>query len=152
MVPFGKYHLRPLDRPSPAQRLSIQGNINLSIPVCENHEFSSGDTWRARTYCTLCDGLAIALLVFGFMTSTSGILSGRGAPSWFTFVLFSVPLLAVLTYVTLAASPLESSLGIIGFDFDVQHVWLDIKNATYRQSFYELNQVDAELVNWIVKV
>ena len=152
MIPFGKYHLRPQDRPTPVQRMSLQSSIKLSIPVCDQHEYSSGDTWRARTYCTLCDAIAIVLLVFGFMTSTSSILSGRSAPFWFTAVLGSVPLLAVLSHYFLGASPLESSLGIVGFDFDIQHVWLKIKNQQYREAFFEINSTNAELVNWIVKV
>ena len=47
---------------------------------------------------------------------------------------------------------LESAVKIIGFDFDVQYVWFYLKNAEYRRRFIEENEMNAELVSWIVKV
>jgi hypothetical protein len=78
--------------------------------------------------------------------------AGNGIGAWVQGYLFVLLASILIGIVAFKPNPLESSFNIIGFDFDVQYVWVKIKNANYRDLFIEENKMSAELVNWIVKV
>ena len=58
----------------------------------------------------------------------------------------------ILGYFSFRPNALESAFEIVGFDFDVQYVWLKLKNPDYREKFVQENPMNVELVNWIIKV
>jgi hypothetical protein len=78
--------------------------------------------------------------------------AGNGIGTWVQGYLFVLAASILVGIVAFKPNSLESSFNIIGFDFDVQYVWFKIKNANYRDLFIEENKLNAELVNWIVKV
>jgi len=98
--------------------------------------------------------LLVAILcgmsVFALMFISYDVSSGRGIHPISTFYIFTLVFSLVVGYIAFRPNALESSLKIIGFDFDVQNVWFQFKNPEYRRRFIQENQMGSEIVNWVV--
>ena len=93
-----------------------------------------------------------SLSVFVFMFAGSDFWAGRGIRPWVQGYLIVLAASALIGYFAFRPNALESSVKIVGFDFDIQYAWLYLKNIEYREKFLEENGMSTELVNWIVKV
>ncbi len=85
------------------------------------------------------------------MFAGSDIWNGYGIRPWVLGYILVLAISIIVGYLAFRPSLLESAVKIIGFDFDVQYVWLYLKDLEYRGKFIEENEMNAELVSWIVK-
>ena len=112
---------------------------------------SDNAEWRARTLSSLVASIMVGISIFALIYAGADVWAGRPISPWvYSYVaVFAFSLL--LAYISYRPSALESSFKIIGFDFEMQHVWLMLSSSSYRELFVEENPLSAELVNWIVK-
>ncbi|MHA1863647.1 MAG: hypothetical protein ACTSWA_07750 [Candidatus Thorarchaeota archaeon] len=156
--PKKKRYLRPQWDPAFSSQsrkrlgLSLPQKKTFPIPVCESHETSDDGEWRLRGIVSLFVAVIASSLIFVFMFAGSDIWNGYGirpwVPGYFLVLAFSI----IIGYLAFRPSLLECAVKIIGFDFDVQYVWLYLKDPKYRRNFISENEMTAELVSWIVKV
>jgi hypothetical protein len=90
--------------------------------------------------------LIFALMFAGSAYSINGHIAG-----WVPTYLLVLGISLALGYWSFRPNALESAVSIIGFDFDVQHVWFKIDNDLYRDLLLNENGMNAELVSWVVK-
>ena len=121
------------------------------VEVCPEHTMSDNAEWRARTLSSLVASIMVGISIFALIYAGADVWAGRPISPWvYSYVaVFAFSLL--LAYISYRPSALESSFKIIGFDFEMQHVWLMLSSSSYRELFVEENPLSAELVNWIVK-
>ncbi|MFX0108935.1 MAG: hypothetical protein ACFE7R_11665, partial [Candidatus Hodarchaeota archaeon] len=66
---------------------------------------------------------------------------------FFTFFTISM----IMAVIAFRPGPMESAFKVIGFDFDIRYVWIQLKNREYRDAFIEENLPECDLVSWIVR-
>ena len=90
--------------------------------------------------------------IFVIMFAGADLWAGRELSPWVGSYLLVLGASVLAGIFVFRPNPLEDAFNIIGFDFDVQYVWLKLKDPQYRNNFISENEMNAELVNWIVKV
>ncbi|MGY5858388.1 MAG: hypothetical protein RTU63_03390 [Candidatus Thorarchaeota archaeon] len=131
--------------------LTLAEKKSFLIQVCENHHATDDAELRMRGITSFILTIVASASIFAIMFAGSDYWAGRGISPWvyaYIFVLGASLLLGVIAF---RPNPLEAALKIIGFDFDVQYVWFRMKDADYRNRFIADNEMNAELVTWIVK-
>jgi hypothetical protein len=155
-TPPHKQWLRPQWNPSfyasDRRRLRLQTPSSKSflIYVCEDHHMTDDDNARLRFLAMLLAAVLSGMSIFALIFVGYDISSGRGIHPISTAYFLMLSLSLIFGYFAFRPNILESSVKIIGFDFDVQNVWLQFKNPDYRQRFIQENQTAAELANWII--
>ena len=122
------------------------------VDVCEDHSISDNAEMRIRVLSTFVASVIGAVAIFALFFAGSDYWAGRPVSPWVYSYLLVLILSLVFVYVAFRPSALEASFRIIGFDFELQHVWLAMGNPTYRDLFMKENPIAAELVTWIIKV
>ncbi len=155
--PKSKRYLRPHWDPAFSSRsrkrlgLSLPQKKSFHIPVCESHEIIDEGEWRLRCIVSLFVAVVASFSIFVIMFAGSDIWNGYGIRPWVLGYILVLAISIIVGYLAFRPSLLESAVKIIGFDFDVQYVWLYLKDLEYRGKFIEENEMKAELVSWIVK-
>ncbi len=155
--PKSKRYLRPHWDPAFSSRsrkrlgFSLPQKKSFLIPVCENHEIIDDGEWRLRGIVSLFVAVVASFSIFVLMFAGSDIWNEYGIRSWVPGYFLVLAISIIGGYLVFRPSLLESAVKIIGFDFDVQYVWLYLKDLEYRGKFVEENEMNAELVSWIVK-
>ncbi len=121
------------------------------VEVCEDHSVADNAEMRARGLATLVASIVVAFSVLALIFTGADYWAGRPVSPWVYSYLLVLLLSGLFVYVAFCPSALEDSIRIIGFDFELQYVWLAMRNPIYRETFVNENPVDAELVKWIVK-
>ena len=152
--PKRKRYLRPQWDPAfySQSGLSLPQKKTFLIPVCDDHEMLDDGVWRLRGIVSLFVAVVASSSIFVLMFAGSDIWNGYGIRPWVPGYFLILAISIILGYFAFRPNVLESAVKIIGFDFDVQYVWLNLKNPEYRRKFIEENKMNAELVSWIVKV
>ena len=152
--PKKKRYLRPQWDPAfySQSGLSLPQKKTFLIPVCDDHEMLDDGEWRLRGIVSLFVAVVASSSIFVLMFAGSDIWNGYGIRPWVPGYFLILAISIILGYFAFRPNVLESAVKIIGFDFDVQYVWLYLKNPEYRRKFIEENKMNAELVSWIVKV
>jgi hypothetical protein len=156
-IPNKKTWLRPgwdpAFTPSVRRRLGITTppTSTFLVPVCDNHIISDESDCRYRTLCMVSNGLIIAIGVFSLMTVGSDLWLGRGFGLGGFMAIFLLSIAISSSIVAFRSRPLEAAFKIIGFDYGTQYVYIGFKDTNYRQMFLEENEMNAELVSWIVR-
>lgn len=122
------------------------------VDVCEDHEMSDNAEIKMRGLSTLLASIIASVSVFALIFAGSDYWAGRPVSPWVYSYIVILALSLVIGYLAFKPSPLEASIRIIGFDFERQHVWIKLKNLEYMQQLMAENPMNAELVNWVVKV
>ncbi|TFH02585.1 MAG: hypothetical protein E4H14_17515 [Candidatus Thorarchaeota archaeon] len=122
------------------------------IQVCENHHASDDAELRMRSITALLLTIVASVSIFVIMFAGADVWAGRGISPWVQSYFLVLSASFLVGFLAFRPNPLESAVNIIGFDFDVQYVWFKLKDVQYRNKFIEENEMNAELVNWIVKV
>jgi hypothetical protein len=138
------YDRRRMGIPSPEVR-------TLHVYVCKDHCLEDGGIMRLRAASAFYASLAFCMLVFAIMLIGSNISLGRPLTVWTGLFFVFVGATMALAYVAYRPYGLEAAFKIIGFDYDLQHVWLKLQNSLYRDAMIEINEMNAELVTWIVR-
>ena len=123
----------------------------LPIQVCENHAHPDDGTDRYQSLCLIIDGLLIGLVIFGLLIIGDSISRALPLSFWpfLYMLLFAIAILS--TKVAFRPNALERAVKIIGFDPGMQNVLILLKRADYRKQFLLENQMNAELVTWILR-
>lgn len=153
----GKQPLRPSWEYAYAPYTRRNSGINppemkvLPIQVCENHAHPDDGTDRYQTLCLIVDGLLMAFVFIGLLIIGDSISRARPVSFWpFLYILlFGIAVLS--TKVAFRPNALERAVSIIGFDPGTQNVLILFKSADYRKQFLLENQMNAELVSWILR-
>ena len=122
------------------------------VDVCENHAMSDNAEMRVRGLSSIIASIVAAASFFALFYAGSDYWAGRAVSPWVYSYLLILVFSLFFVYISFRPSALESSFKIIGFDFELQHVWLAMSNPLYRDIFMKENPMAAELVSWIVKV
>ncbi|MFW9810283.1 MAG: hypothetical protein ACFFE6_12975 [Candidatus Thorarchaeota archaeon] len=122
------------------------------VDVCEDHEMSDDAEFRLRGLSLFLASVISGISVFALMFAGSDYWAGRPVSPWVYSYVVILFLSLLLGYIAFRPSPLEASIRIIGFDFEMQHVWIKLKNPEYRDQLMSENPMAVELVNWVVKV
>jgi len=154
--PRRKVWLRPTFNPSLYQKntnhtVSLETKSFL-VDVCDEHTISDNAELRARGLSSIIASIVAGVSIFALIYAGADYWLGRPVSPWVFSYLLVLGLSLLFVYISFRPSALESSFRIIGFDFELQHVWLALDNPAYRNSFMSENQLDSELVTWIVKV
>jgi len=155
-TPRNKQWLRPHWNPSfyssDRRRLGLPSPASKSflIHVCEEHNISDDGNARMRALAMLLASILSGMSVFALIFVSYDVSSGRGIHPITTIYILGLFLSLIFGYIAFRPNALESSVKIIGFDFDLQNVWLQFKTPEYRLRFIQENQMGSEFVNWIV--
>ncbi len=154
-VPGRKQWLRPEWDPmywSGKRRfgMSLSQAQTFIVPVCEDHYYGDRSEWRHRLLCVVVDGILMAMFFLAFLIMGSNFWLGRVNPFWVYLVLGVFVVAMALSYLAFKSNQFESAFRIVGFDADLQHVWLKLKNHEYRDALLNENPMSSELVNWII--
>ncbi|MFW9834030.1 MAG: hypothetical protein ACFFEK_08560 [Candidatus Thorarchaeota archaeon] len=122
------------------------------VDVCEDHAMSDNTEIRVRGLSAIIASIVAATSFFALFYAGSDYWAGRPVSPWVYSYLLILALSLLFVYISFRPSALESSFKIIGFDFELQHVWLAMANPIYREIFMKENPMSAELVSWIIKV
>lgn len=122
------------------------------VDVCEDHSVSDNAEMRARGLSVIIASLVAGISFFALIYAGADVWAGKPVSPWVYSYILLLCLSLLFAYVSFRPSALEASFRIIGFDFELQYVWLKMSNPFYRDTFVRENPMDAELVNWIVKV
>jgi hypothetical protein len=154
--PNSKQWLRPHWNPAfyagGGKRLGIPvaSSKSFLLHVCDDHNVTDDGNVRIRVLAMLLAAILSGMSIFALIFTSYDITSGHGVHPITSVYLLALALSLVFGYIAFRPTSLEASVRIIGFDFDMQHVWLQLKNPEYRQRFLEENQMNSEIVNWIV--
>lgn len=155
--PNRKRYLRPHWDPAffPGSRkrlgLSLPQKKNFLIPVCDSHEILDNGEWRLKGIVSFIVAVIASSSIFVLMFAGSDIWNGYGLRPWVPGYFLVLAISIIIGYLVFRPNVLECAVKIIGFDFDVQYVWLYLNDSEYRRKFIVENQMNAELVSWIVK-
>jgi len=155
-TPRSKPWLRPNWNPafysSNRRRLGLPTAVSKSflVHVCEEHYVTDDDNVRLRGLAMLLTAILSGMSVFALIFVGYDLSSGRGIHPITTVYVICLLLSLIFGYIAFRPNALESSMKIIGFDFDLQHVWLQFKNPEYRQRFIQENKMGSEIANWVV--
>ncbi|MFW9815687.1 MAG: hypothetical protein ACFFEW_07140 [Candidatus Thorarchaeota archaeon] len=122
------------------------------VDVCEDHVMTDNAELKLRGLSTLIASIISGVSLIALIYAGSDYWLGRPVSPWVYSYLFILSLSLFLVYLAFKPSALESSIKIIGFDFERQYVWLRLKNHEYLDQLLAQNPMDTELVNWVVKV
>jgi hypothetical protein len=122
------------------------------VEVCEDHAVSDNAEMRVRALSSIVASIVAGASFFALLYAGSDYWAGRSVSPWVYSYLLILGLSLLFVYVSFRPSAIESSFKIIGFDFELQHVWFALRNPSYRDTFMRENSMSAELVSWIVKV
>ena len=122
------------------------------VDVCEDHAVSDNAEMRVRALSSIVASIVAGASFFAILYAGSDYWAGRPVSPWVYSYLLILGLSLFFVYVSFRPSAIESAFRIIGFDFELQHVWLAMNNPSYRDTFMRENSMSAELVSWIVKV
>jgi hypothetical protein len=131
--------------------LTMAEKKNFRVHVCDHHNASDEGNYRMRAISSFLLTVVASLSIFVIMFTGADYWAGRGISPWvysYFFVLAASILIGIIAF---RPNALESAVNIIGFDFDVQYVWFKLKDPEYRNRFITENEMNAELVNWVVK-
>ncbi len=154
-TPQNKQWLRPHWNPAfyarERRRIGLPNPITKSflVHVCEEHHITDDGDARMRCLAMLFAALLSGLSIFALIFVGSDLSSGRGIHPLAIAYLVGLSLSLTFGYVAFRPNALEASVRIIGFDFDFERVWLELKNAEYRRQFIMENQAISEIVNWV---
>lgn len=132
--------------------LTLPQKKTFLIPVCDDHEMLDDGEWRLKGIVSLIVAIIASSSIFVLMFAGSDIWNGYGIRPWVPGYFLILAISIIVGYLVFRPNVLESTVKIIGYDFDVQYVWFYLKNPEYRRKFVEENKMNAELVSWIVKV
>ena len=133
-------------------RLANAETKSFLVEVCEDHSVSDNAEMRIRGLSTVVASIVAGVSIFALIYAGADFWAGRSVSPWVYSYILILSLSMLFVYVAFRPSALEASFRIIGFDFDLQHVWFAMRNSTYRDTFVNENPIAAELVTWIVKV
>jgi hypothetical protein len=156
--PHTKNGLRPQWDPNhfPSSRkrlgLKLTEMRSFQLHVCEDHQASDDGYWRMRGLTSLILTIVASVSIFVIMFAGSDLWAGRGLSPWVGSYILVLTASIFAGIIVFRPNALEDSFNIVGFDFDVQYVWLKLKDPQYRNKFISANEMNAELVNWVVKV
>lgn len=138
--PWGKNHLTNAETKS------------FLIDVCEDHAISDNAEMRVRGLSSIIASIVAGASFFALIYAGADWWAGRPVSPWVYSYLLILAFSFLFVYLSFRPSALEASFKIIGFDFELQHVWFELQNPTYRDTFMKENPMSAELVSWIVKI
>lgn len=121
------------------------------VPVCNEHHYTDEGDYRYKSYCLVFDGIGLTMLIFALMMSGDLLWRGQVPGNWLFIIVSIFIVFIALTYVLFQPGPIESAVRVIGFDTSVRNVWFEFKNPDYRDAFMRENEMNAELVRWIMK-
>ena len=142
----------PTFSPMGKNQLANAETKSFLVDVCEDHSVTDNAEMRMRGLSSFIAALVAAVSIFVLLFTGADYWAGRPVSPWVYSYLLVLVLSMLFVYVAFRPSALETSFRIIGFDFELQHVWLSMSNPTYRETFVNENPIAAELVSWIVKV
>ncbi len=142
--PMTPYERRRIGIPTPEVK-------TFHVYVCEDHGLDDGGIMRFRAASSFYASLALSMLVFAIMVIGSDLWLGRPLTLWTGLFLVFVGTTMILAFVAFRPYGLEAAFKIIGFDYDLRHVWLQLQNPSYREAMFRMNAMDAELVSWIMR-
>jgi len=147
-------HWDPAFSPTSRKQLGLTqpAKKNFLVQVCDKHQVADNGEWRMRVISSIFVTIVASISIFVFMFAGSDIWAGFGIRPWVQGYLLILTASIIVGFIAFRPSAMESAVKIIGFDFDVQYVWLNLKNEEYRRKLIEENGLSAELVNWVVKV
>jgi hypothetical protein len=125
--------------------------MTFRVYVCEDHSIDDGGIMRLRALSTFYAALAFCMLVFAIMLIGSDISLGRPLTVWTGLFFVFVGATMTLAYVAFRPYGLEAAFRIIGYDYDLRHVWFQLQNPIYKDAMIKMNAMDAELVTWIMR-
>jgi len=131
--------------------MSLSQAQTFIVPVCDAHHYGAESEWRYRLVCLIIDGILLSMLYIAFVNVGSNFWLGRVNPFWVYPVLAIFVVAMVLSYLVFKPNQFESAFRIVGFDADLQHVWLKLKNHEYRDTLLNENPMSSELINWIIR-
>jgi hypothetical protein len=123
---------------------------NFLLYVCEDHNVADEGSMRVRGLAMLLASILVGMSVFALIFAGYDIASGYGIHPITIIYLLALAFSFAFGYIAFRPTSLEAFVRIIGFDFDSKYVWLQLKNREYRERFLEENQMNSEIVNWIV--
>ncbi len=121
------------------------------VPVCEDHYLTDESECRYRLLCTICDGLLIAVILFAAMSFFNALWAGHSPSVWVGVAIILSTVALIASYIAFSPRPFEDAVRIIGFDHGTAYVWFEFKNPEYRDLFYKENEMNAELVKWVIR-
>ena len=107
---------------------------------------------RVRGLSSIIASIVAGASFFALIYAGADWWAGRPVSPWVYSYLLILAFSFLFVYLSFRPSALEASFKIIGFDFELQHVWFELQNPTYRDTFMKENPMSAELVSWIVKI
>lgn len=145
-------HFDPYFYTSKKNQVANSETKSFLVEVCQDHSIADNAEMRMRGLSTMIASIVAAASIFALIYAGADYWAGRGVSPWVYTYLLILSLSLMFVYVAFRPSPLEVSFRIVGFDFDLQYVWLELSNQEYRDAFIRENPIDTELVTWIVKV
>ncbi|NHI87925.1 MAG: hypothetical protein EAX87_00295 [Candidatus Thorarchaeota archaeon] len=134
------------------QQLANAETKSFLVDVCADHTISDNAEMRARTLSILVASLMVCISIFALIYAGADVWAGRPISPWiYSYAAIFLGSL-FLAYISFRPSAFETAFKIIGFDFELQNVWIMLSNSSYRELFVEENPLSSELVNWVVKV
>lgn len=131
--------------------LPTQDTKTFLIEVCDDHNIADFAEGRFRSLSTIFASLMIGSIIFALMFAGAEFSATRHIAGWVPLYVGILAVSLILGYWSFRPNALETAIKIVGFDFDVQHVWLSIRNEDYRQKLLNENGMHAELVSWVIK-
>jgi uncharacterized membrane-anchored protein len=122
------------------------------VDICEDHAVADNAEMRMRILSSIIASIVAGISIFALIYAGADYWAGRPVSPWVYSYLLVLTGSLLFVYVSFRPSALESSFRIIGFDFELQHVWFELSNPLYRDLFMKENPDTSELVTWIVKV
>lgn len=142
----------PRFNPWGKNQLAMAETKSFLVDVCEDHSVSDNAEMRMRGLSSLIASIVAAVSIFALIFAGADYWAGNPVSPWAYTYLLILSLSLSFVYIAFRPSALEAAIRIIGFDFELQHVWLAMNNPTYKDLFVKENPTAAELVTWIVKV
>ncbi len=155
VTPQNRQWLRPHWNPAfyarERRRFGLPASVPRSLPlyVCEDHHITDDGNARMRCLAMLFAAFLSGLSIFALIFVGYDLSSGRGIHPIAIAYFVGLSLSLIFGYVAFRPNSIEASVRIIGFDFDFQYVWLQLKNPEYRKLFITENQTTSEFVNWV---
>jgi hypothetical protein len=121
------------------------------IEVCEDHKISDDAEMRMRGLTTCIATIMFGSTIFALMFAGSDVWAGQPIAGWVYPYMIFLALTVFFGYIAFRPNPVEAAVKIVGFDFEMQHVWLQVKRQDYLDALMKENEISTELVNWVVK-
>ena len=121
------------------------------IEVCQDHKISDDAEMRMRGLTTCIATIMFGSTIFALMFAGSDVWAGQPIAGWVYPYMIFLALTVFFGYIAFRPNPVEAAVKIVGFDFEMQHVWLQVKRQDYLDALMKENGISTELVNWVVK-